>query len=108
MHSNSCANTCATQGGLMERQRGLDLIFTFMAIVLCTASALAQTPIPLRVALGDVEVSKLPFVIAAEQGIYQKNGLNVTVFTTSSAAEFARRSGINVPAAHVSDGAPIT
>jgi NitT/TauT family transport system substrate-binding protein len=67
-----------------------------------------QAPIKLRVALGDVEVNKVPFIIALERGIYRRNGLDVEVFTTSGAAEFARRSGIAVPPQHVSDGAPIT
>ena len=56
-----------------------------------------EQPIKLRVGLGDVSLNKLPFVAAYEEGIYKKNGLEVEQFVTPSAADVARRSGVNVP-----------
>jgi ABC-type nitrate/sulfonate/bicarbonate transport system substrate-binding protein len=76
--------------------------------VLLAASAMAQQRIPIQIALGDVEIQKVPFQIALDQGIYAKNGLDADVFYTTGAADFARRSGVNVPASMVKpDEAPI-
>jgi NitT/TauT family transport system substrate-binding protein len=60
------------------------------------APALAQEK-PLEVGLGDVSLNKLMFVVAAEAGIYKKNGLDVAQFISPGAAEVVRRSGIEVP-----------
>ncbi|MFB3883859.1 MAG: ABC transporter substrate-binding protein [Thermodesulfobacteriota bacterium] len=51
----------------------------------------------IQVSLGDVSLNKLPFVIAYEEGIYKKNGLEVDPFITSGAADIVLRSGIRVP-----------
>jgi hypothetical protein len=48
--------------------------------------------LPLTVELGDVSLTKLPFVMAAEAGIYQRNGLAVKQFITPNAAELIRKS----------------
>ena len=75
-----------------------------------TTSALAQQKIPLRVRLGDVSINKVPFVVAFEEGIYEKNGLDVDQFISPGAAEVMRRSGVTVPRQHVrelNNGAPI-
>src|SRR5581483_5089814 len=53
--------------------------------------------IPLTVELGDVSLTKLPFIVAADNGIYERNGLRVTQFITPSAAEAVRGSGVIVP-----------
>ena len=42
--------------------------------------------------LGDVSLTKLPFVMAAEAGIYRRNGLEVRQYITPNAAELIRRS----------------
>jgi NitT/TauT family transport system substrate-binding protein len=57
----------------------------------------AETLIPVTVELGDVSLTKLPFIIAADNGIYEKNGLKVSQFITPSAAEAVRGSGVIVP-----------
>src|SRR6516164_2700044 len=76
----------------------LGLLFCVIVLVATTLSASAQEqPIKLRVGLGDVSLNKLPFVTAYEEGIYKKNGLEVEQFVTPSAADVARRSGVNVP-----------
>src|SRR5215467_14361624 len=53
------------------------------------------------VALGDVSLNKVPFLIAADAGIYAKNGLDVHQFITPGAAEVARNSGVLVPDQYV-------
>ena len=60
---------------------------------------LPMTPVPLEVALGDVSINKVPFLIAADAGLYAKNGLDVEQFITPFAADAIRRSGVVVPPA---------
>ena len=61
----------------------------------------ADKPVSLDVALGDVSLNKVPFLIAADAGLYAKNGLDVHLFITPGAAEVARHSGVVVPAQYV-------
>ena len=68
-----------------------------MALSVCSSNA----PTPVDVALGDVSINKVPFLIAADAGIYRKNGLEVHQFITPGAAEVARGSGVIVPAEYV-------
>ena len=66
--------------------------------------------ISVDVALGDVSINKVPFLMAADNGIYERNGLDVHQFITPNAAEVARNSGVVVPAEYVRediDSAPI-
>ena len=66
--------------------------------VLMTASApLYATGTPIDVSLGDVSINKVPFLIAADAGIYAKNGLEVHQYITPTAAAAARESGVIVP-----------
>jgi ABC-type nitrate/sulfonate/bicarbonate transport system substrate-binding protein len=46
----------------------------------------------------------MPFVLAAETGIYEKNGLEVTQFITPSAAAAVKESGVNVPPQNIKSG----
>src|SRR4030095_16619638 len=64
-------------------------------------AAAADGLIPLEVALGDVSLNKVPFLIAADAGIYARNGLDVHQYITPGAAEVARNSGVIVPAQFV-------
>jgi len=65
--------------------------------------------IPLRVALGDVAIDKVPFILAKETGIFEKNGLDVTLYTVPGTADYAKRSVVVVPATLISnDPAEIT
>jgi NitT/TauT family transport system substrate-binding protein len=57
--------------------------------------------IPLEVALGDVSLNKVPFLIAADAGIYARNGLAVRQFITPAAAAAASGSGVKVPRQYV-------
>src|SRR5438477_9932503 len=52
----------------------------------------ADKLIPLEVALGDVSLNKVSFLIAADAGIYDKNGLDVIKFITTGACSIARNS----------------
>ena len=58
-------------------------IATIWAAMLCVLIALASCTemdhLPLNVELGGRTVSKLPFVIAADQGLFEKYGLDVTL-----------------------------
>lgn len=60
--------------------------------------------IPVTVELGDVSLTKLPFIVAADNGIYEKNGLKVSQFITPSAAEAVRGSGVIVPPENIKSG----
>jgi ABC-type nitrate/sulfonate/bicarbonate transport system substrate-binding protein len=64
-------------------------------------AAAADRLIPLEVALGDVSLNKVSFLMAADTGIYARNGLDVRQFITPGAAEVARNSGVIVPAQYV-------
>jgi ABC-type nitrate/sulfonate/bicarbonate transport system substrate-binding protein len=64
-----------------------------------------DAPLTLSVELGDVSLTKLPFVMAAEAGIYKRNGLEVRQYITPTAAELIRRSsGLVVPNDFVGTG----
>jgi ABC-type nitrate/sulfonate/bicarbonate transport system substrate-binding protein len=58
--------------------------------------------IEMTVSLGDVSLTKLPFIMAADYGIYEKNGLKVRQFITPSAAKVVTARGINVPKENIS------
>ena len=42
----------------------------------------AQDLLPISIELGDVSLTKLPFVMAAEAGIYKRNGLEAKQYIT--------------------------
>ncbi|GAA1189776.1 ABC transporter substrate-binding protein [Pseudonocardia alaniniphila] len=82
-------------------------VWLWLAMVLaCSACAAtgpgpapgaAQNLTPVSVSLGDVSLNKVAFLVAADNGIYQKYGLDVHEFITAGAADRIRRSGITVP-----------
>ena len=61
----------------------------------------ADRLIPLEVALGDVSLNKVSFLIASDAGIYARNGLDVRQYITPGAAQVARNSGVIVPEQYV-------
>jgi NitT/TauT family transport system substrate-binding protein len=61
----------------------------------------ADKLVPLTVELGDVSLTKLPFIMAADNGIYERNGLKVSQFITLGAAQAVRGSGVIVPPENV-------
>jgi NitT/TauT family transport system substrate-binding protein len=92
----SCTMRCALLCGLFSA-----CLLTWLA-----AARADDKLLPLTVELGDVSLTKLPFVMAAEAGIYRRNGLEVRQFITPNAAELIRRSaGLVVPKEFVGTGA---
>lgn len=87
-------------------------VCTLLTSLLFLLPARAAEPVAsVDVALGDVTINKIPFLIAADTGIYQRNGLEVHQFITPDAAELARQSGVVVPADMVRreiDSAPLS
>lgn len=53
------------------------------------------------VRLTDVSINKVPYIVAKEEGIFSKHGLDADLFITASAAETVRASGVSVPAQYV-------
>ncbi len=60
------------------------------------APAWAQQRIPLRVNMGGVSINKIPFIVADEEGIYEKNGLNVDQLFSEGSSEDMQRSGMQM------------
>jgi NitT/TauT family transport system substrate-binding protein len=77
------------------------------AIALTVVVALAlpvraqEQPIKIRVSLGDVSLNKLIFVIAQEEGIYKKYGLEIEQYITPGAANVVRNSGVIIPKEYI-------
>ena len=80
------------------------------ALVLAAIAAIAAPSaqaqlLPISIELGDVSLTKLPFVMAAEAGIYKRNGLDAKQYITPRAAELIRQSsGVVVPKEFVGTG----
>ncbi len=51
-----------------------------------------------------MSLTKLPFIVAADNGIYERNGLKVDQFITPSAAAAVRGSGVIVPPQYIRSG----
>jgi NitT/TauT family transport system substrate-binding protein len=81
------------------------LIGLLLAAMLPWPAAQAQdASMTITVELGDVSATKLPFIVAAESGIYTRNGLTVTQFITQNAADNVRQSGFIVPPEYIRNG----
>ncbi len=79
----------------------------FMLIVGVATSCPAQAPqtlTPVTVELGDVSLTKLPILLAADNGIFERNGLKVDIFVTPSAAAVVKAEGVNVPPQNIRSG----
>ena len=63
--------------------------------LLAPGAAVAQEV--LTVELGDVSLTKLPFIMAADYGIYERNALKVRQYITPSAAKAVEARGVKVP-----------
>lgn len=77
------------------------VIATALSLCALQPAAAADRLVTLEVALGDVSLNKVPFLMAADTGIYARNGLDVRQFITPGAAQDARESGVTVPAQYV-------
>jgi NitT/TauT family transport system substrate-binding protein len=81
------------------------LLAGLAAFPAAVAPARAQTPgMPVTVSVSDISASKVPYIVAAESGIYARNGLDVTQFITPLAAEIARGNGVTVPPENIRSG----
>src|SRR5215470_6299542 len=78
----------------------------YLAILATIAAPAAQAQLlPVSIELGDVSLTKLPFVMAAEAGIYKRNGLEAKQYITPRAAELIRHSsGVIVPKEYIGTG----
>ena len=56
-----------------------------------------QKKFPIIVRLSDVSINKIPFLVALDQGLYDKNGLDVTMIPFSSDAAQVHGVPNNVP-----------
>ena len=77
--------------------------FPLMALALAAmapASGIAQST-RVDVSLGDVSINKVPQLVAADQGLYAKYGLDVHQTISTGAARAAAASGVVVPEAYV-------
>lgn len=78
--------------------------FLFAGALLSVSGAQAAEPMTsVDVALGDVSMNKVPFLIAADAGIYARNGLDVHQFLNPEAVYKAKLSGVVIPAEYTSD-----
>jgi len=87
--------------GLMFRGWTAALWLLLITGLAGTAAAAQQKLTHVTVALGDVSLNKLIFIVAQDAGLYKKNGLEVDQYITPGAAEVVRHSGVNVPNEHI-------
>lgn len=95
------------------RKRSFGSLISCLLAIAASASAFParaqQKLIPLQVTLGDVDITKIVPIIAFEEGIYKKNGLDVQQFISPSAAEIISGSGVRVPREFVrANASPVT
>jgi ABC-type nitrate/sulfonate/bicarbonate transport system substrate-binding protein len=85
--------------------RGFVLAALFLAAVVPSSGVEQLTRV--EVSLGDVSINKVPQLVAADQGLYAKNGLDVHLTISASAARTAAASGVVVPDAYVNRDASV-
>jgi len=72
-----------------------------LALAAVIPSQGGQPLIKVDVSLGDVSINKVPQLVAADQGIYAKYGLDVHQTISAGAARAAAASGVVVPESYV-------
>ena len=85
--------------------RGFVLAALALAAVV-PSSGIAQST-RVEVSLGDVSINKVPQLVAADQGLYAKYGLDVHQTISAGAARAAAASGVVVPDAYVNRDASV-
>jgi ABC-type nitrate/sulfonate/bicarbonate transport system substrate-binding protein len=87
--------------------RGFVLAALVLGAVVPSTTGIGQLT-KVDVSLGDVSINKVPQLVAADQGLYAKYGLDVHQTISASAARTAAASGVVVPDAYVNRdaGAP--
>lgn len=95
----------AAHGGRRVGRAGLAFCALLAAAVPWSGQAQAPAGKPPRdrvvVRLTDVSINKVPYIVAKEEGIFAKHGLDADLFITAGAAQTVRASGVNVPAQYV-------
>jgi ABC-type nitrate/sulfonate/bicarbonate transport system substrate-binding protein len=76
-------------------------VMAALALAAVGASSSIQPSTRVDVSLGDVSINKVPQLVAADQGLYAKYGLDVHLTISASAARTAAASGVVVPDAYV-------
>ena len=95
-----------------SKQPWLRALLPAMTLAAVTAAGLAvqaQTPKTgaqattdrLVVRLTDVSINKVVYIVAKEEGLFKKHGLDVDMYITSGAAQTVKASNVNVPAQFV-------
>ena len=74
------------------RKATISIAAALLAAQMGHGPALSADLLPVSVELGDVSLTKLPFIVAAESGIYERNGLKVHQFISPRAAELIQQS----------------
>jgi NitT/TauT family transport system substrate-binding protein len=75
-----------------------------VAAVIAAATAAGGSQLTsVDVSLGDVSINKVPQLVAADQGLYAKYGLDVHQTISAGAARAAAGSGVIVPKAYVNE-----
>lgn len=87
----------------MKRQTYRVALAGLVLSALASPASAQQQLTKIRVSLGDVSLNKLIFVIAQEEGIYQKNGLQIEQYITPRAAAVVRNSGVHVPPEYIKE-----
>ena len=90
---------CGVNGAMQSRMTalaGLIAVTTLMFFAAPPGNTQGQST-ELKLLLGDVSLNKLPFVLAYEEGIFKKNGLDVKPMFTPGSVAIIRRSGVDVP-----------
>jgi NitT/TauT family transport system substrate-binding protein len=77
------------------------LVTAAMVLAAAVPRAGLEQATKVDVSLGDVSINKVPQLVAADQGIYAKYGLDVHQTITAGAARAAAASGVVVPDAYV-------
>jgi len=72
-----------------------------LGVAILVLSQTAPTLTRVDVSLGDVSINKVPQLVAADQGIYAKYGLDVHQTISAGAARAAAASGVAVPESYV-------
>lgn len=84
------------------------LLIAALAGTVGAAQSTTQTPAATRpgmdklsVRLTDVSINKVVYIVAKEEGLFAKHGLDVDLYITPGAAQTVRASNVNVPAQYV-------
>lgn len=84
-----------------------EFVLAALALAAVVPSSTVGQPTRVDVSLGDVSINKVPLLVAADQGLYAKYGLDVHQTISAGAARAAAASGVVVPDAYVNRDASV-